>query len=80
LDKAILKLLNDEYEGWEKLDLSISAKKAFMTMYLDSNLDSTPGDANCAYYEGWLDALDTFEVWIQELKEYSKEYWREKDD
>jgi hypothetical protein len=63
LDKAFEDFLNDEYEGWAKIELAISAKKAFMSMYLDNSPDES-----MPYYEGWLDALDTFETWLKVLK------------
>jgi hypothetical protein len=63
MDKAMQKFLNDEYKGWPKIELAILAKKAFMSMYLDNSPDDSVN-----YYEGWLDALDTFETWLGELK------------
>jgi len=52
-------------EQVEMLLAKIELKKEFMTTYLDG----AEGPNSAAYYEAWLDALDTFETWIKQIKE-----------
>jgi hypothetical protein len=60
------KRLLEGLSGWERLEQDMKMKRAFMIMYLDgvNHTEETSG-----YYEGWLDALDTFSIWIQDLRE-----------